>query len=120
MKLPAGGLPCRSPSSPLLGAAAARERGRPAEARSRYPRAGKPVRGAAGRPVVFRGMALSDPDKLERQGHWNRRIFEEMKAWGANIVRLPVHPAAWRARGPERYLGLLDQGVGWAARPAST
>ena len=69
---------------------------------------------AAGRPVVFRGVALSDPDKLEKQGHWNKRIFEEMKAWGANIVRLPVHPAAWRARGPERYLALLDQGVGWA------
>ena len=69
---------------------------------------------AAGLPVVFRGMALSDPDKLERQGHWNRRIFEEMRAWGANIVRLPVHPAAWRARGPARYLALLDQGVGWA------
>ena len=43
---------------------------------------------AVGKPVVFRGVALSDPDKLERQGHWNRRIFEEMKAWGANIVRL--------------------------------
>jgi hypothetical protein len=25
-----------------------------------------------------------------------------------------VHPAAWRARGPERYLALLDQGIGWA------
>jgi endoglucanase len=69
---------------------------------------------AAGQPVVFRGVALSDPDKLERQGHWNPRIFEEVKAWGANIVRLPVHPAAWRARGPERYLALLDQGIGWA------
>jgi endoglucanase len=69
---------------------------------------------AAGKPVVFRGVALSDPDKLERAGHWNKRIFEEVKAWGANVVRLPVHPVAWRARGPRTYLALLDQGVGWA------
>ncbi|HSD65419.1 MAG TPA: glycoside hydrolase family 5 protein [Vicinamibacteria bacterium] len=69
---------------------------------------------AAGKPVVFRGVAVSDPDKLEKAGHWNRRIFEEIKAWGANIVRLPVHPAAWRARGTQAYLALLDQGVAWA------
>ena len=69
---------------------------------------------AAGKPVVFRGVALSDPDKLERAGHWNKRIIEEIKAWGANVVRLPVHPVAWRARGPQAYLALLDQGVGWA------
>jgi endoglucanase len=69
---------------------------------------------AAGKPVVFRGVALSDPDKLEKGGHWNRRIFEEIKAWGASIVRVPVHPVAWRTRGPERYLALLDQGVAWA------
>lgn len=23
-------------------------------------------------------------------GHWNRRIFEEVKAWGANTVRVPT------------------------------
>jgi aryl-phospho-beta-D-glucosidase BglC (GH1 family) len=67
-----------------------------------------------GRPVVFRGVALSDPDKLQKDGQWTRRIFDEVKAWGANIVRLPVHPLAWRARGEERYLALLDEGVRWA------
>jgi hypothetical protein len=51
---------------------------------------------AQGRPVVFRGVALADPDKLERDGQWRKRTFDEVKAWGANIVRLPVHPAAWR------------------------
>jgi len=69
---------------------------------------------AADRPVVFRGVAVADPDKLDREGHWNRRAFEEIKAWGANIVRLPVHPMAWRARGERSHLALLDQGVAWA------
>ena len=68
----------------------------------------------AGKPVVFRGVAVADPDRLARNGHWTRRTFEEVRAWGANIVRLPVHPAAWRARGDARYLALLDEGVGWA------
>jgi endoglucanase len=69
---------------------------------------------AAGKPIVFRGVATSDPDKLAKAGHWDKRAFEEIKAWGANIVRVPVHPVAWRARGPKAYLALLDEGVGWA------
>jgi len=67
-----------------------------------------------GQVVVFRGLDTSDPDKLSREGHWNRRYFEEMKNWGANIVRFPVHPRAWREQGQENYLKLLDQGVQWA------
>lgn len=69
---------------------------------------------ADGKPIVFRGLAASDPDKLARDRHWNRQYFEEAKSWGANIVRLPVQPSAWRSQGKEDYLRLLDQGVGWA------
>lgn len=68
-----------------------------------------------GEAVVFRGLNTSDPDKLEKDGRWNRTYFEEMKNWGANIVRFPVHPRAWRARGKEEYLKLLDRGVALAA-----
>ena len=67
-----------------------------------------------GKPIVFRGLAASDPDKLARDRHWNRHYFEAAKSWGANIVRLPVQPSAWRSQGKEDYLKLLDQGVGWA------
>ena len=38
-----------------------------------------------------------------------------MKRWDATIVRFPVHPAAWRSRGKDQYLQLLDKGVAWAA-----
>jgi endoglucanase len=66
-----------------------------------------------GKAVIFRGLATSDADKLERQGYWNKKHFEEMKKMGANIVRLPVHPIAWRERTPEVYLKLLDDAVKW-------
>lgn len=66
-----------------------------------------------GKTVIFRGLAVSDPDKLERQGYWNKRHFEEVKEMGANIVRIPVHPIAWRERTTEVYLKLLDDAVKW-------
>lgn len=63
---------------------------------------------------LFRGLNTSDPDKLEEEGHWNAAYFDEIKKWGANIVRFPVHPSAWRKRGEEAYIRILDQGVQWA------
>ncbi len=68
----------------------------------------------SGEVVVFRGYNTSDPHKLMNQGRWNKRYFEEIKAWGGNIVRFPVHPANWRKRGREEYIKLLDQGIKWA------
>jgi len=68
----------------------------------------------AGDTLVFRGLNTSDPDKLAKNRRWNKAYFEEMKRWGANIVRFPVHPRAWRERGATDYLNLLDQGVAWA------
>lgn len=70
---------------------------------------------AEGKPIIFRGLDTSDPDKLASEGHWNREYFQEMKNWGANVVRFPVHPNRWRERGQEAYLKLLDQGVAMAS-----
>ena len=69
---------------------------------------------ADGKAIVFRGLDASDPDKLAKQGHWNKEYFEAVTSWGANIVRFPVHPTAWRNRGKNEYLKLLDDGVKWA------
>ncbi len=65
-------------------------------------------------PVVFHGMSTSDPDKLVRDKHWDKQYFEEMKNWGANLARFPVHPSAWRGQGQDKYLALLDQGIKYA------
>ena len=69
----------------------------------------------SGRVIVFRGYSSSDPDKLETEKKWNKSYFAELKNWGANIVRFPIHPKAWRERGKENYLNLLDDGIKWAA-----
>ncbi len=63
--------------------------------------------------ILFRGLAISDPDKIEGQGHWGKQHFEEVRKMDATIVRIPVHPIAWRERTPEKYLELLDQAVAW-------
>ncbi|WP_418509851.1 glycoside hydrolase family 5 protein [Corallibacter sp.] len=67
-----------------------------------------------GETIIFRGLNTSDPDKLENDGLWNKSYFEEIKSWGANLVRFPVHPTAWNKRGKKAYLELLDKGITWA------
>ncbi len=67
-----------------------------------------------GKTIVFRGLDTSDPDKLADEGHWDKSYFEQMKEWGANLVRFPIHPRAWNKRGKEGYLKLLDDGIKWA------
>ena len=66
-----------------------------------------------GQSVLVRGFAISDPDKIAQQGHWNREHFVKAKELGARLLRIPVHPIAWRERGPAEYLKLLDQAVEW-------
>lgn len=67
-----------------------------------------------GKTIVFRGMSSSDPDKLEKDGLWTKGYFQEIKKWGANLVRFPIHPARVRERGKQEYLELLDDGIKWA------
>jgi endoglucanase len=67
----------------------------------------------SGNTMLFRGLAISDPDKLEMQGHWSRDHFVKVKEMGTKVVRIPVHPVAWRERTPSEYIKLLDQAVGW-------
>jgi endoglucanase len=66
-----------------------------------------------GNVVLFRGLSISDPDKLEHQGHWNSEYFMKVKEMGTMLVRIPVHPVAWKERTPANFLKLLDQAVEW-------
>jgi len=67
-----------------------------------------------GKTILFRGLSIADPDKLAGQGHWNKELFAKVKEMGTMVVRIPVHPVAWRARTPVEYLKLLDQAVEWS------
>ncbi|GLR16758.1 glycoside hydrolase family 5 protein [Portibacter lacus] len=66
--------------------------------------------------IVFKALDASDPDKLEKQGHWNQEYFSQIKSWNTNMVRFPIHPKAWRARGEEAYFELLDNGIEMARK----
>jgi endoglucanase len=68
---------------------------------------------ALGDTVLFRGLSISDPDKIEHEGHWGKAHFVKVKEMGTMLVRIPVHPLAWRERTPAKYLQLLDQAVEW-------
>ncbi len=67
-----------------------------------------------GATMIFQGVNIRDPHNLEEEGHWTSSHFQEAKAWGANVIRLPIHPPSWRARGEEGYMVLIDQAVEWA------
>lgn len=67
-----------------------------------------------GAVFFFKGVNVADPDKLAQQGQWNKALFEEVKRWGANTIRLPIHPAAWAKHGPGQYYAWLDEAVIWA------
>lgn len=68
---------------------------------------------AKGDTLLFRGLSVADPDKIDREGHWDKAFFRQVRDMGTMLVRLPVHPSAWRARTPEGYLPLLDSAVAW-------
>lgn len=66
-----------------------------------------------GETVIFKGLSISDPDKIEKDGQWKRKHFEVIKDWGANVIRIPVHPVSLKQRGFKEYFVLLDQAVDW-------
>ncbi len=68
----------------------------------------------SGESIIFKGVSVADPDKLVKNGQWKKELFKEISQWGSNIVRIPVHPQAWRSHGPREYVKLLDQAVKWA------
>ncbi len=67
-----------------------------------------------GDTIIFRGLDLSDPLKLYNINKWNMSYFKEAKKWGANIIRIPVHPKFYKEIGKEEYLRLLDLGIKFA------
>jgi hypothetical protein len=68
---------------------------------------------AQGDTILFRGVAIADPDKLEQEGRWDKNLFIKVKEFGATLVRIPVHPVPWRMRTPVKYIQLLDQAIEW-------
>jgi endoglucanase len=54
-----------------------------------------------GQEVQLKGISLTDVLLLSRgidtgSGLWDKAVFLELKSWGADIVRLPIHPKYWQ------------------------
>jgi endoglucanase len=69
---------------------------------------------ASGTEIIFRGVNVSDPDKMQRDKKLTKEHFAQVKKWGANVVRIPVHPSAWRKHGKKNYLQMLDDIIVWS------
>jgi aryl-phospho-beta-D-glucosidase BglC (GH1 family) len=41
-------------------------------------------------------------------------LFAEVHNWGANTIRIPIHPISWRGMGADWYFARLDEAVQWA------
>ena len=67
-----------------------------------------------GEAVVLRGFNIADPQKLHGSKRWNEEIFDVARSWGANTVRVPIHPLSWRHNGKNWMLARLDEAVLWA------
>jgi aryl-phospho-beta-D-glucosidase BglC (GH1 family) len=67
-----------------------------------------------GNTFLFKGMNIAAPDKLIKEGQWNKALFEELKDWGVNTIRLPIHPIGWRLSGANEYIKMIDEAVLWA------
>lgn len=76
---------------------------------------GKNIVTESGKIIRLKGVSFSDPDKLEKNGQWNMRYFQEAKNWGCNVVRFAIHPTALNNRGWDTYFKLVDDGIKMAA-----
>jgi hypothetical protein len=63
--------------------------------------------------VHLKGLMIPDPARLAGEGRYTRALFETMRAAGANVIRIPVHPQFW-AKDPDYLSHYLDPAVRWA------
>jgi hypothetical protein len=63
--------------------------------------------------VRLKGLMIPDPARLAGEGRYARTLFEKVRATGAKVIRIPVHPQFW-ARDPDYVRHYLDPAVQWA------
>jgi len=86
----------------------------------RFHAEGNRIVDADGNVRVFRGLNAIHPITQATPGNkdcgtWNESYYAEMRKWGADIVRVPVSPRAWREN-PNIRLEILDRTVDWIGK----
>jgi len=68
-----------------------------------YQVVGNHVLGADGLPHTFRGITLPGLEWYRQEwgfeSYMNRETLTQIRSWGANVVRFPLHQRAWRENG---------------------
>jgi endoglucanase len=84
--------------------------------RSRWPSRllaqGNRLVNSAGEVIRLKGLMIPDPARVAGEGRYTRALFETLRATGANVVRIPVHPQHW-SKDPEYLTRYLDPAVRW-------
>jgi endoglucanase len=70
---------------------------------------------AEGRQVVLRGLSLGAIYSVKGLGRWNEAYFANARAWGAEMVRVPVFPFTFQYD-REQTLRDLDDAMAWCER----
>ena len=68
-----------------------------------------------GRPLTLRGLGLGAIHSVKGLGRWNEVYFANARAWGAELVRVPVFPFTFKYD-REQTLRDLDDAVAWCER----
>ncbi len=72
-----------------------------------------------GAPARLKGMNVVDPiaqatwGMPQEVGEWSRDYYEQVRAWGGQIVRIPIHPEFWR-EDPGQATQIVRQAVDWS------
>ena len=66
-----------------------------------------------GEAIRLRGVMIPDPYRLEGENRFNPELIAEIRATGANVIRIPVHPENWQ-HDPDYLWRYLDPLVSWA------
>jgi endoglucanase len=68
-----------------------------------------------GQRLVLRGLGLGAIYSVKGLGRWDEAYFANARAWGAELVRVPVFPFTFR-QDREQTLRDLDDALAWAER----
>ena len=74
---------------------------------------GNRILNARAEVVRPKGLMIADPAKVAGQGRFTRALFESMRATGANVIRIPVHPQHW-TNDPDYLSRYLEPAVRWS------
>jgi hypothetical protein len=67
--------------------------------------------------VTLRGVSIADPYFLDHiDNRFSEDIFAELSTWNINVVRVPIHPGAWKGVGTWPASGSWQDGENYAKK----